>query len=379
MKILHVLPALTPGGAERVTLSLSRHAAADGHDVTLLVGWPSTGEALLRSQVDPRVKLEYVTTRDIGKARRYAAGLQWVVRNMDKLSTFDVLHCHLTFGSFIGTVVAVVRRRGKPAIVETYHAVGAHLPRWMHFAHRTAASTRDALVLMADHAAWRSYGKRNPRTITRVIANGADDPNIDSVSAVARLDYRRSMGIPDSCRFVVGTVGRLDADRQPLRHLALFAEIAKRMGEGVHFLFGGGGSEIERIHRETELLGLGGRVHITGVLSEPRRPLSVIDLYVTLNVGGTSGVAGIEAAIAGLPVIAIQHDPSYVGEDSDWIWSSADLPNIADRVTQLLRDPDARQALATRQMEHARRQHSSAGMWRSYEEVYRLAIAKRGA
>ena len=37
MNIVHVLPALTKGGGEKVAVDLANHAARTGHEVTMLV------------------------------------------------------------------------------------------------------------------------------------------------------------------------------------------------------------------------------------------------------------------------------------------------------------------------------------------------------
>ena len=39
MNIVHVVPALTKGGAERVAVELANHAVGSGHKVTLIAGW----------------------------------------------------------------------------------------------------------------------------------------------------------------------------------------------------------------------------------------------------------------------------------------------------------------------------------------------------
>ena len=57
--------------------------------------------------------------------------------------------------------------------------------------------------------------------------------------------------------------------------------------------------------------GLAGQVHFPGEVNDPTLPLAVMDLYISINVGAITGLAGMEAAFSGLPVIAMQWTPGY--------------------------------------------------------------------
>ena len=59
MKITHLNPALTKGGAEKVLVDLANLAARQGHEVSI-VSAIAVDPVLLQDQVDPRVKLHFV-------------------------------------------------------------------------------------------------------------------------------------------------------------------------------------------------------------------------------------------------------------------------------------------------------------------------------
>lgn len=379
LRIAHVVPALTKGGAERVAVELVRHAVTAGHDVTCIVGWPSPPPGVLHLVPDG-ARLMFVEPARSPMPSRYLHAARWVWQQRALLRELDVIHCHLTYGAFVGSEAALLRdlaRARGPAIVETYHAVGMGISRRQRAAHRILASHRDALVLMADDPAWREFASGRPRMLLRTIANGASDPDVGRLDATERHDYRRRVGIPDDCTLVVGTVGLLRADRKPWRWIAVFAEIARAIGSHVHFLLAGGGPERERIEALIAKHGLTGRVHITGIVDEVRYPLSLIDLYVTLNVGAATGLAATEAALAGLPIIALQFMEDHDGAQSSWIWSSVREGDVAKRAIELLRDRSVRHALARMQQAYARAHHSTDTMGAAYEHVYREAIAVR--
>ena len=62
---------------------------------------------------------------------------------------------------------------------------------------------------------------------------------------------------------------------------------------------------------------LEGQVHFPGQVIEPRLPLAVMDLYISMNVGAVTGLAGMEAALSEVPVLAIQWIPEYSVGNAD--------------------------------------------------------------
>ena len=59
-KIVHVIPALTKGGAERVAVDLANQQLARGHDVWMVAG-SKVDERLLRQELDHAIGLEYIS------------------------------------------------------------------------------------------------------------------------------------------------------------------------------------------------------------------------------------------------------------------------------------------------------------------------------
>lgn len=379
LRIAHVLPALTKGGAERVAVELMRQAELAGHEVSCIVGW-ETPPPGVRHLVPAAARLDHVEPAASPLPVRILRAGRWIWHNRARIGALDVLHVHLTYGAIFGSLVWAWRSatgRRTPVVIESYHAVGMGIPPMHQRMHRWLAARRDAVVLMAEDEGWQRFaaGRRGLRL--RTILNGASDPGVEQLSEESRRDYRRRIGIPDDCTLVVGTVGMLRADRKPRRWIPVFARIARALGPHVHFVLAGGGPEREHLEALVREHGLDGRVHFTGVVEYVREPLAIMDLYLTVNVGPVTGVAALEAALSGLPILALQFLDAYRAAGDDWIWSTADGDALADRAIALLQDPPARLALAARQQAHARRHHTTAAMAAAYEDVYRAAIAAR--
>jgi glycosyltransferase involved in cell wall biosynthesis len=375
LKIVHIVPALTKGGGERVAVDLANEAARRGHDVTM-VAVTRVDESILREKLQPRVKVVYMTSAN-GRLSRYFKAVAWCMRN-PTLREADVVHCHMTISSAIATLLYVsraVRQRPKPLVIETYHAVGMPIPRWHRWIHAQFAKRRDGLALMAEDPFWNAFAERQSGAVIRKIPNGVAADSAP-VPAQERLAFRRAVGISEACPLVVGTIGRLDPARQPWLYAKVFKPIADRFPEA-EFLIGGAGPELERVQQSIADEGLSGRVHLPGLVREPRVAFSNIDLYVTINVGPTTGIAAIEAVFAGVPVIAIQLLPGYQGRPSDWIWSGELPSEVGEHAVSILSDRERLHAVAEAQRKHANTWHSAEAMADAYDELYSAARSAR--
>ena len=359
-------------------VDLANHAAAAGHEVTVVAG-QKVDEALLRNELSDAVRVDYIVEAG-GRGGRYLAALPWLWRHHRWLARTDIVHCHMTFAAVLGSIIHLAkRRRRRPVVVETYHAVGMPIPTLLRWLHSRLATRRDALVLMAEDAFWKRFVGRHREILTATIPNGVAFTAKRDIPAEERIAYRRKVGIPDGARLVVGTIGRLEPARQPWLYPPIFAEIARQLGPDVHFIIGGEGRERARTEAAIAEQGLEGRVHLPGLVRDVSLAFSAMDLYVTMNVGAVTGVAALEAAAFGLPVLAVQLLDDYQGGDGDWIWSSRDPGSVSSRAVGLLRDPAARLALVQTQQAYANTHHSVEGMARAYDSLYQAALVRTEA
>jgi glycosyltransferase involved in cell wall biosynthesis len=370
MRIVHVLPALTKGGGERVAVELANHAVNAGNQVTLIAACPAD-PALLQNSMDPKVSVVYVSSSTVSKLGRYAVLIPWLWRHRSWLAEQDIIHCHLTYGAIFGTIVKTLRRGRQPRVLETCHFVGMPMSRVKRWFHARLSSHRDAFVLMAQDQYWTNFLARHPDLLFRFIPNGISMPDPACIDKTKRMDYRKELNVPKNCDFVIGTVGRLVQERKPWLYFPIFAEIARLLGPGAHFVIAGGGPELDRMSVLVAEHGLLGRVHLPGLVLDPRPTMLAMDLYITLNVGATPGVAAMEAALLGVPVLAVQLLPEYEREPTDWIWSSSDLSEVARQSITILRSPAAKFELLERQGSYVRSNHTTEVMGRAYQQLYR--------
>ena len=376
-RIAHLVPALVKGGGERAAVDLANWQFAQGWQVAIIAG-RFADEALLRSQLDPGIDVRYISRR-AGRIGIYPAGLFWLLKRRRWLSGFDVIHGHLSFSAAMLTALFLGRRLAKlqrPALIETYHAVGMPIPAYARAAHRWMAKLRDGFVLMAEDGHWRDF-QLGHTGLVEIIPNGlAALPALPSSDASV-MAFAEMAHLPAGNRLVVGNIGRLVAERRPELLAKTLCCIGRSMDRSIHFLVVGDGPELGAMLRLFAEADLTNQSHLPGLALNPRIPLSLMDLYISLNVGPVTGLAGLEAVHCGVPVIAIQLDEQYASGAADWIWSDQSAEKVAAEALRLLRDPNARRELADRQKQHARSHFSVEAMGRAYERLYTDVLAAR--
>jgi len=378
LKIVHIIPAFTKGGAERVAVDLANASARDGHSVMLVACW-KVDEEILRVQLDPEVRVVYTTEFANGKLRRYLASLSWVLKNRRWLAAQDVLHLHLTQAAVLGTLFHALRSLGRdrgPAIIETYHAVGMKIPQHMQTFHSWNCRQRDGIALMAVDSYWSEFIARNPKLVCELIPNGVDAPvgaaHSDSVRA-----YLDEIGVPRRATQIIGNVGQFRADRQPLTIARILIDVLKQTPDDVHALMCGSGPELEPVRKLIESECLDKRFTLPGEVNEPRVAMSAMSLYLTINIGDITGIAALESAFCGVPIVAFQFNTNFKPVGNEWIWSNIAHDAVSARILLLLANHDQRACIAADQHAHALAEYSVDSMLRRYIALYRRVLETR--
>lgn len=381
MRILYLIPFLTRGGAERVVVDLANAMSNASHEVTVLLGYERSDNSLVQ-QLSPAVSVAYMFPHKHAKALTYINIPFWILRNWAYLASQDVLHVHLTFGSFVASIAwlyrTLMRPRRFPAIIETNHSVGTYIKPWQSLFFRINSRLRDGYVLMAEDAAWTERLGHSGKPHLAFIPNGVDLSYTPSREATEHFLSRS--GIPEGVT-IIGSIGRMVNERNPDALVAVIAEVVANLQPGErflpHFYFGGDGPELQRISQLIRDSGLEKFVSLPGMVDNPKLAMSCCTLYVTMNVGDTTGISGLEAASLAVPVVSVQMRPDYVQQETDWIWSSPSPKTVAVKVLDLLRHPDSLKSLGDHQQRHCMAYFSATRMAKDYISLYQKCIGEQ--
>jgi len=297
MKVLHVITGLDAGGAETQLAMLLRHTRHECDVVTLYNPGP----------IADQIRADGTTVRDIGmRSNRDLLALPRL-RSLIARGRYDAVHAHLYRSQVYARPAA--RLAGTPVVVTTEHSIGeTHIER-----RRMSTGVRglylaselfsDVTIAVSDVVRDRLVRWGVPARKITVIPNGLDTAAL-AFEPAARARARAQFGIaPDT--FVIGTLGRLDANK---RIGMVIEAVAPLLGDpaggyGTVLLIVGRGEDMDELKATAATAGVADRVIFAGFQADTVAMLSALDLYVMASAQETFGLAALEAMACGLPVL----------------------------------------------------------------------------
>ena len=367
-KIIHLIPKITYGGAENVVLQLCNNFAKQGYPIHLLTVFQGSG-----TRWNQFKKLTYIT-KNKRKILSYFFAIMWIIKNKKIFKSAHFLHLHLTQSKILGVFILLLKKLFNyryPLLIETYHAAGLEMNNIIEWVHKKISFLFDGVVLVAIDKKWMGSHQNKIAIIRNSFIN-----ETHIVSKKRKAQFLRDIKVPKDMRFLVGTLGLFRPERRPLEILEVFFEIALRTPSDVHFLFSGDGVLKNKILKRAYEKKLIERIHFPGLAQNANLHFSVMDLYISLNAGSTTGVAGMEAIHMGVATLAFQVQKKYTTQSNDLIWSSSCPIQVAEKAVLLLSRPVKLRELASRQKKLLSETHSREKMIFKYEQFYRRVLSR---
>lgn len=335
MRILVVIPRFSIGGAEAVVYSLLKAYVEKGFSVYLLE------EELVLQKVDS--ELLDVIHEELGTyAQKSKKRLTIFSRinlffkgNKKDLLSFDIIHCHLTFGLMLGVMLGWRSRALRKKLVCTIHDVGMSTNLRSFFVNFLAIITFRKVCLVAQTTFWRALQMALPDRL-KLYLNGVPSDKSREISFLSgKNHYTRGLA-PNTC-LKIATICRLERDRDPFRYLNLLETLKGVSPIPVKLMFMGSGS-LEKDFKERIILkNLKEDIVLYPGTAEIQEVLRGIDIYVGINVRKNSGVAAFEAISFGLPVVSFQNHRLYKGT-TDLIFSSRNYRKLSRQLVKIALD-----------------------------------------
>lgn len=275
-----------------------------------------------------------IPTRRIADMYAYGSTIEHAMRK----GNFDIVHvqasngsafflCHLAKKAGIGTRIVHSHNAGAETAVNPVKKTIGRLS--------SALFGRDATDLWAcsKNAGKYMFDDRCFATF----ANGIDIGRF-AFSSESRLRIRNSLGVSDSA-FLLGSIGRISYQKNPLFQLRVFSELKKLLPEAVFCMIGSGDLEKD-VSSEAQRLSLSGSLIRLARTSEPEAFYSAFDALLFAPVFEGLSFVGIEAQCSGLPIYGSEALPNELGitdlirfdslEDGSQVWASRIFKGIAD-------------------------------------------------
>jgi glycosyltransferase involved in cell wall biosynthesis len=357
MRILHLIPDLELGGAQRM---LGYAAAAMERDRYRLhvAHWGKA--SALQSEME-QLGIPVLHLEGGPSLVRLARSFGRQVRRLQP----DVVHTHLFDADLIG--IPTARALGVRRCCSTIHSFSFFSSPRHRWRYRWVLTPLVRSFFAVSHALadFLVQECRLPASRVRVIVNGVDTARFAPAVGAAP----RSAPGP-----TVGVLTRLDS-RKGLPHLIQAIGQLRADLPGIRLLIAGDGEERVTLERQAGSLGLAGQVVFAGTVNEPEGFYRRLDLFVLPSLDEAFGLVLLEAMAAGLPVVGTRVGgiPEILEDGHQGLLvSPADSRAIAAAIRTLWEDPSRRSRMAEAARRRAR--HFDVGrtakqLQAAYEEL----------
>ena len=370
--LLHVIPTLGLGGAERFLVELCKALHGEGYQV--IVSAISGDGPLADDLRQAGVELFPLRVRS-----------HWDLRAVFRLARFmrlrrvDIVHTHLFVGGVFGRLAAWLAR--VPVTITTTqnaYASGHFPPRWQVLVDGLLARFTDRLVAVSQGTLdYLMQMERVSAAKIEVLPNAIPWPGPLSPAQVEAT--RRELG--GEGRYpLVGTVARL-TPQKGLDYLLHALSMLRERFPDLYCLIVGDGPLRSELEALAEELGLTEHVRFCGLRRDVPAILQNLDLFILPSLFEGLPVALLEAMAAGRPVVATQvAGSSEVIEDgvNGRLVPSADSVALAEAMAELLEDRELAQALARRGQETVRQRYTIGRVAETYERLYEELLQSKG-
>ncbi|MAB80659.1 MAG: hypothetical protein CMJ89_15010 [Planctomycetes bacterium] len=389
MRILRILTRLNLGGPARQALAADTLLRRRGHHIRLLTGQPQPGEGDLFDEFARRghdvVRIPLLR-RGLAPARDLLA----LRRIRREIAAFvpDVVHTHASKAGALGRRALSNRAQSAIPRVHTFHGhvlegyFPAPVSRRLIALERRLARNTDRIIAVSHHTAedLLRLGVVGEEKLC-VIQPGVE---LDELLAIDRTGPR----LPGTLRALVGAgpratligvVGRLAEVKQPQVALRLFDLLHKRH-PNFHLLFFGDGALRDSLERRIHALGDIGRArcHLLGVRTDMAGVMAELDAVLLTSRAEGLPVALIEAAAAGLPVVAraVGGVPELVVHERTGFLGQSD-EELAFALSRMLDHPEEARAMGARARLRIASLHPAERLAGRLEELYDVVVAER--
>jgi glycosyltransferase involved in cell wall biosynthesis len=372
LRVLFIASDLGPGGSERQALALSRRLPRDRFEPAfVLIGEPGIFGGVAEAEGIRVTALGLRSPREIGYLRFAARTVRAVGRYVAaaRRGRFDIVDAWLYHGYWLAALARPLA--GVPLLVAGRRSLSDFKDRWGWLASTIDGfASRQARVIVANSELVRADVIEregiDPARIV-VIRNGVELPA--PTDAATRRAARTRWDIADDA-FVVGCVSNLKPTKGIDHLLRAFARLER--SEATRLVVIGEGPSRVPLTELARSLGVRDRVLLAGTEPDVQPLLAGFDVFV--HPSDTEGLpnAVLEAAAAGLPIVATD-----VGGTSEIVIDgrtgvlvpAGDVPAIAAAIERLRDDAPARSRLGFAAREHAR---TTFGMERLVAETAEL-------
>ncbi len=346
MNILIMLPNLGKGGAEEVIINLASHLSVE-NNVTLLLMQKIEEDTYNIEKVNSNVNIIYLFSTNqkflskFSRVKRILWYLNTPLLSLYvflklRLWTYDYIHINLTWPRILAPwlkVFSVFFFTKKNTFVETFHSNWDLLSLGQKIVCSISWSFVDKVICEIGNKEVSNVRKFSLNRDVIFIPIAVEEAKKKDDIFLAK--FRKERNICRENVFTIGTIARLKNDIKRFDLILKAIKIFKDRGYSKfkYFIFGDG-PDRELIQRMIYDLDLSENVNVFGFVDNPTQIVHLLDVFVVAMVEEFTGIAGLQAGKAGIPIIGVQTDSTYK-YSVNHIWSSNDPKSICQKIIEL--------------------------------------------
>jgi L-malate glycosyltransferase len=358
--LVHVFPAFAGGGPEVRTATIINHTSGSFRHTVLSLNGDLSGRSMLRDCHN--LQLIPAETSAIWSLSRVLQRLQPSLL--------------LTYGWGGTDAIAAARLAGISRVVhcedgflddEAFRQKRARrLARTILFRAARALIVPSRTLCQLARSTWRVAERR-----LRYIPNGVDTARFHAPQLDSRQNARNELRLPQDA-IIVGTVGALRPEKNQLRLLRAFADVAPRVPASC-LLIVGDGPLLEPMRAEARARSISERVLFAGRVNDPERYYQAMDIFGLSSDTEQMPLAILEAMSCGLPIISTDVGDArtmVAPTNREFIVAPKDEPEYARSLARLLVDPALRLELGQANRQRCTTDYSLDRMLDAYTALY---------
>jgi glycosyltransferase involved in cell wall biosynthesis len=366
IKVVHIVPMLSPGGAERVAVHIVNGLNRERYEPVVISLMGRIEGDLDRLLQQARVEVRYLG-KHLGFDYRMYGRLYRALKDCQP----DIVHTHLHVLRYAFPCLLLVK---SVACLHTVHNLAEReIEPGLRWLQRRAYKHGVVPIAVAEEVARsveRLYGVQQ----CRVIANGIPTDRFAHPKTL-RSEWRVREGFRES-DFLFVCVGRLAPQKNQALLLKAFAR-GPAADPRAHLALIGDGALRKQLEAQAEDLGVAYRTHFLGVRTDIPEVLSAMDAFVLSSDYEGNPLSVMEAMAAGLPIVstAVGGVPDLFENGKEGILvQPGGARELSNCMMFLLQSPVARQSLGTAAARRAREIFDTSRMIRAYERLYESSL-----
>ena len=347
IKLLHVITHLPIGGAQDNTLYTVELLNKDKYDISLSCNL--NGELVSRAK-----KVKHLKLYDVPNLRREVSIINDIraflyLYKLIKKENFTIIHTHSSKAGFLGRIAAMLNKT--PIVIHTIHGFAFH--DYMNSFKKNIFIYLEKLSAKWTHGLVTVSNLNKKKVVDLGIAPIEKLKNIYSGIDLTLFinekndQFRKELNL-DSNHLLLGSVGRLSNQKDPITMIEAFCIVIKRF-PSAHLTLVGDGELRDEILIKINQLQLNGRVHLTGNKNDPWKIYHSLDLFIMSSIYEGLGRSITEALSCGVPVVctSVEGVPEIVRDNETGILVPPKDPGaLATGIINSLNDMDNAKRMA---------------------------------